>query len=46
MLYHGKIIEGGTPDEMKKSRNPVVCQFLTGSTEDPIMEDTKDAITA
>jgi len=46
MLYHGKIIEEGTPEEMKKSRNPVVSQFLTGSTEGPILEDTKDAITA
>ena len=46
MLYHGKIIEEGTPDEMKKSRNPVVSQFLTGSTEGPILEETKDAITA
>jgi phospholipid/cholesterol/gamma-HCH transport system ATP-binding protein len=45
MLYHGKIIEEGTPDEMKKSRNPVVSQFLTGSTEGPILEETKDAIT-
>ena len=46
MLYHGKIIEEGTPEEMKKSRNPVVSQFLTGSTKGPILEDTKDAITA
>ncbi|PYL99958.1 MAG: ABC transporter ATP-binding protein [Verrucomicrobia bacterium] len=46
MLYHGKIIEEGTPEEMKKSRNPVVSQFLTGSTEGPILEDTKNAITA
>jgi phospholipid/cholesterol/gamma-HCH transport system ATP-binding protein len=45
MLYHGKIIEEGTPDEMKRSRNPVVSQFLTGSTEGPILEETKDAIT-
>jgi len=45
MLYHGKIIEQGTPEEMKKSRNPVVSQFLTGSTEGPILEETKDAIT-
>jgi phospholipid/cholesterol/gamma-HCH transport system ATP-binding protein len=45
MLYHGKIIEEGTPQEMKKSRNPVVSQFLTGSTEGPILEETKDAIT-
>jgi phospholipid/cholesterol/gamma-HCH transport system ATP-binding protein len=46
MLYHGKIIEEGTPEEMKKSRNPVLSQFLTGSTEGPILEETKDAITA
>jgi phospholipid/cholesterol/gamma-HCH transport system ATP-binding protein len=46
MLYHGKIIEEGTAEEMKKSRNPVVSQFLTGSTEGPILEETKDAITA
>jgi len=45
MLYHGKIIEEGTPEEMKKSRNPVVSQFLTGRTEGPILEETKDAIT-
>jgi phospholipid/cholesterol/gamma-HCH transport system ATP-binding protein len=45
MLYHGKIIEEGTPEEMKKSRNPVVSQFLTGSTEGPILEETKNAIT-
>jgi phospholipid/cholesterol/gamma-HCH transport system ATP-binding protein len=45
MLYHGKIIEQGTPEEMKKSRNPVVSQFLTGSTEGPILEETEDAIT-
>ena len=45
MLYHGKIIEEGTPEEMKKSPNPVVSQFLTGSTEGPILEETKDAIT-
>src|ERR1700745_1266729 len=45
MLYHGKIIEEGTPEQMKKSRNPVVSQFLTGSTEGPFLEETKDAIT-
>jgi phospholipid/cholesterol/gamma-HCH transport system ATP-binding protein len=44
MLYHGKIIEEGTPEEMKKSRNPVVSQFLTGSTEGPILEESQDAI--
>jgi phospholipid/cholesterol/gamma-HCH transport system ATP-binding protein len=44
MLYQGKIIETGTPDEMKQSDNPVVSQFLSGSTEGPILEGTSDAI--
>ncbi len=36
MLYDGKIIEYGTPEEVRSSRNPVTVQFLTGSTEGPI----------
>jgi phospholipid/cholesterol/gamma-HCH transport system ATP-binding protein len=46
MLYHGKIIEEGEPQKLKDSKNPVVSQFLTGSTEGPILEGTKDAIRA
>jgi phospholipid/cholesterol/gamma-HCH transport system ATP-binding protein len=46
MLYHGKVIEEGEPKKLKESKNPVVSQFLTGSTEGPILEGTKDAITA
>src|SRR5947208_2286074 len=30
MLYQGKIIAQGTPDEMKRSDNPVLSQFLSG----------------
>lgn len=44
MLYKGKIIEVGPPDEFKRSRNPVVAQFLSGSTEGPILEGTQDAV--
>jgi phospholipid/cholesterol/gamma-HCH transport system ATP-binding protein len=44
MLYQGKVIEAGTPEEMKQSENPVVVQFLSGSTEGPILEGSKDAI--
>ena len=44
MLYRGEIIAIGTPDEMKASRHPVVAQFLSGSTEGPILEGTEDAI--
>ena len=44
MLYHGKIIEDAPPDQFQKSENPVVRQFLSGSTEGPILEGTRDAI--
>jgi phospholipid/cholesterol/gamma-HCH transport system ATP-binding protein len=44
MLYHGKIIEEATPEEFKNSQNPVVAQFLSGSTEGPILEESDDAI--
>jgi len=36
MLYKGKIIEVGTPDEIKNTENPVVRQFITGSAIGPI----------
>ncbi|MFQ5510045.1 MAG: ABC transporter ATP-binding protein [Leptospirillia bacterium] len=36
MLYKGRIIETGTPDEIKNSQNDVVRQFVTGSSEGPI----------
>jgi len=45
MLYEGKIIEEGEPKEFKESKNPVVAQFLSGSTEGPILEGSLDAIT-
>ncbi len=44
MLYQGKIIEDAPTEEFKKSQNPVVRQFLSGSTEGPILEGTRDAI--
>jgi phospholipid/cholesterol/gamma-HCH transport system ATP-binding protein len=36
MLYEGRIIETGTPDEIKHSKNPIVQQFITGSATGPI----------
>ncbi|MDP1991822.1 MAG: ABC transporter ATP-binding protein [Syntrophales bacterium] len=36
MLYEGKIIEYGTPKELRVSKNPVIVQFLAGSIEGPI----------
>jgi len=31
MLYDGKIIEIGTPNEIKNTKNPIVKQFITGA---------------
>jgi len=45
MLFEGKIIQEGEPKEFKESKNPVVAQFLSGSTEGPILEGSLDAIT-
>ncbi|MEO7931940.1 MAG: ATP-binding cassette domain-containing protein [Chthoniobacterales bacterium] len=40
MVYKGQVIEVGTPDEMRASKNPVVTQFLSGDTHGPILENT------
>jgi phospholipid/cholesterol/gamma-HCH transport system ATP-binding protein len=45
MLYHGKVIEDADPETFKQSQNPVVRQFLSGSTEGPILEGSQDAVT-
>jgi phospholipid/cholesterol/gamma-HCH transport system ATP-binding protein len=44
MLYQGKIIEDAPPEQFKQSNNPVVAQFLSGSTEGPILEGSQEAI--
>lgn len=36
MLYEGKIIAYGTPDEIRSNSNPFLVQFLQGSAEGPI----------
>lgn len=36
MLYEGKIIEVGTPEEIRHTKNPIVRQFVTGSAVGPI----------
>src|SRR5436190_15476095 len=46
MLYQGKIIEEGKPETLKQSKNPVVSQFLSGSTEGPILDEINHADTA
>jgi phospholipid/cholesterol/gamma-HCH transport system ATP-binding protein len=39
MLYKGEIVEIGTPDEIKHSKNPIVHQFVEGLSEGPITLD-------
>jgi phospholipid/cholesterol/gamma-HCH transport system ATP-binding protein len=39
MLYKGKIVEVGSPDEIKNSPNPIIQQFITGSAVGPITKD-------
>lgn len=36
MLYKGRIIGTGTPEEIKNTEDPVLRQFITGSAEGPI----------
>lgn len=36
MLYDGKIIFAGTPDEVKNTKDPIVHQFITGAAAGPI----------
>lgn len=38
MLYHGRIIAEGTPQEIQKTDNPVVHQFINGLAKGPITE--------
>jgi len=36
MLYQGKIIAEGTPDEIRYTHDPIVHQFITGAAKGPI----------
>ena len=44
MLYQGEVIADAKPEQFRKSDHPVVQQFLSGSTEGPILEGSKDAV--
>jgi phospholipid/cholesterol/gamma-HCH transport system ATP-binding protein len=37
MLYQGKIIATGAPDDFRNTDNPTVHQFITGAAEGPIV---------
>lgn len=38
MLYDGKIVGEGTPDEIKNTSDPIIKQFVTGAAKGPITE--------
>lgn len=42
MLYQGRVEEIGTPEEIKETKNSVVKQFITGSSEGPIKMKLKE----
>lgn len=41
MLYEGKIIAEGTPDEIRYTHDPIVHQFITGAAHGPITASGK-----
>lgn len=41
MLYNGKIIEEGTPEEIQNSTNEFVQQFIHGKTTGPLTKDVE-----
>jgi phospholipid/cholesterol/gamma-HCH transport system ATP-binding protein len=38
MLYDGKIIGMGTPEQIRNTTNPIIKQFITGSARGPITD--------
>ncbi|MFC1501515.1 ABC transporter ATP-binding protein [Elusimicrobiota bacterium] len=42
MLYDGKIIRSGTPDEIKQTDDPFVRQFIDGLSHGPIVLDLEE----
>ncbi len=41
MLYKGKIIHQGTPEQIKTSANPIVQQFIQGKAEGPLTRGSR-----
>lgn len=39
MLYKGKIVAIGSPDDIKNTKDPIVKQFITGAAKGPITGD-------
>lgn len=45
MLYRARLIFTGTPEELLKSRDPVVQQFVVGTADGPITNADQDRVT-
>lgn len=43
MLYDGRIIAQGVPEEFRSSADPLVRQFVTGALEGPMLESRREA---
>jgi len=43
MLYEGRILEIDTPERIQTSQNPVVKQFISGSSQGPIQMKVRNA---
>ena len=44
MLYKGRIIEAGTPQEIRSTSNPVVAQFVEGRAHGPITDESEEFV--
>lgn len=44
MLYKGKIIEVGTPEQIRTTSNPVVAQFVQGRAHGPITDESEEFV--
>lgn len=44
MLYEGRIIFGGTPEEVRNCQDPVVDQFVKGLAVGPITQEEDEAV--
>jgi phospholipid/cholesterol/gamma-HCH transport system ATP-binding protein len=42
VLYKGRIISIGGPDEIRNTKDAIVRQFITGAAKGPITEDEQD----
>jgi phospholipid/cholesterol/gamma-HCH transport system ATP-binding protein len=36
MLYNGRLVQTGTPEEIRNTANPIVFQFINGELDGPI----------